>query len=187
MRTLSLVDCLELKFTGSILKEALCFGDVDNDGVSEFVVGNSDGELFIFKFDKCICRAFDLGCIAAVAVGDLLNIGRNFTVVITTEGYCHVFDVEDELKSPPEVVVTGSALGDSTAKNGVGGDGLRVIQQFHSQRIVANTKAIFLADVDDDGMIELVCGLTDRVLRTYKWNPNPVSQKYFTYTNYFLP
>lgn len=169
MKTLSLVECLELKFTGSILKEALCFGDVDNDGVSELVVGTSDGELFIYKHDKCICRAFDLGCISAVAVGDLLNVKKNSTIVITTEGYCHIFDVEEELRSNFELI------GGTSPTGNVQFNDCKVIQQFHSQRIVANTKAIFLADVDDDGLIELVCGLTDRVLRTYKWNSEPVS------------
>lgn len=43
MKTLSLVDCLELKFPGNILKEALCFGDVDNDGFNEIIAGNTDG------------------------------------------------------------------------------------------------------------------------------------------------
>jgi hypothetical protein len=182
MKTLSLVDCLELKFSGSILKEALCLGDVDNDGASELVVGNSDGELFIFKDDKCICRAFDLGCIAAVAVGDLLNINKNVTVVITTEGYCHVFDIEDELRAPilecfSTFKQNSSITGSITSTENFQSSDSRVIQQFHSQRIVANTKAIFLADVNDDGLIELVCGLTDRVLRTYKWNPEPVRKR----------
>lgn len=171
MKTLSLVDCLELKFNGVIMKEALALGDVDNDGINELVVGNSGGEMFVFKGNKCVCRAFDLGCVAAVAVGDLLNIHRNVTVIVTTEGYCHVFDVEEELQVTRQDHQSGSGGSLDNSKDCLDA---RIIQQFHSQRIVANTKAVFLADVNDDGLIELVCGLTDRVLRTYKWNPEPV-------------
>jgi hypothetical protein len=188
MRTLSLVDCIELKFPGNILKEAMSFGDVDNDGANELIVGNTDGELLIFKDQKCICRAFDLGCIVAIAVGDLLNIGKNVTVVVTTEGYCHVFDVEDELSSAPpmgpeeDVSIKREPSVRSLSVESVSGTtnpadmDYRVIQQFHTQRIVSNTKIMFLADVNDDGMTELVLGLTDRIVRTYKWNPEPAPQ-----------
>jgi len=193
MKTLSLVDCVELKFPGNILKEALCFGDVDNDGANELIVGTTDGELIIFKDKKCICRAFDLGCIVSIAVGDLLNIGKNVTVVVTTEGYCHVFDVEDELSAP--VIIPDEDNGREPSMSSLSLDNIsipvnpmdyRVIQQFHTQRIVSNTKIMLLADVNDDGLVELILGLTDRVVRTYKWNPQPVSQYGVYYRYHYL-
>lgn len=39
----------------------------------------------------------------------------------------------------------------------------------HKQRIPANTKDIILADIDGDGLTEMVLGLTDRVVRSYRW------------------
>lgn len=41
-----------------------------------------------------------------------------------------------------------------------------------SQRIPANTKDALLEDIDGDDSIELVLGLTDRVVRSYRWCPN---------------
>lgn len=39
----------------------------------------------------------------------------------------------------------------------------------YEQRMPANCKELLLADLDGDGHNELIIGLTDRVLRTYKW------------------
>lgn len=47
----------------------------------------------------------------------------------------------------------------------------------HRQRIPANCKDIILADIDGDGSVELVLGLTDRVVRSYRWYSSPYVQK----------
>lgn len=39
----------------------------------------------------------------------------------------------------------------------------------YDQRMPANCKELLLADLDGDGQNEIIIGLTDRVLRTYKW------------------
>jgi len=165
MRTLSLVDCVVLKFSGSILKNAICFGDVDNDGLNEFVIGSSEGELSIYREDQCVCTATDLGTIAAVAVGDLLNVSKNFLVAVTVEGWCHVFDVESELASLDRafLVTEGDAAPQFLRPD------TSLIWPYHSQRIPPNTKTLHLGDVNGDGLIEMVLGLTDRVVRTYQW------------------
>lgn len=49
MRTISLANCLEFEFTGSVLRKGLTLGDVDNDGFNELVIGNIAGEVAIFK------------------------------------------------------------------------------------------------------------------------------------------
>ena len=164
MRTLSLVDCVELKFSGSVLKNSVCFGDCDNDGFSEFIIGSSDGELLISRDDKCICGASDLGTIAAVAVGDLLNISKNVLVVITVEGWCHVFDVEAELSA-----LERSGMDEVDAPPQFLPPTHLIIWPFHSQRIPPNTKTLNLGDVNGDGLLEMIVGLTDRVVRTYQW------------------
>ncbi|XP_034939302.1 KICSTOR complex protein ITFG2-like isoform X2 [Chelonus insularis] len=42
----------------------------------------------------------------------------------------------------------------------------------HLQRIPTNTKFILIADVDRDGANEMIIGLTDRVVRSYRWSSN---------------
>lgn len=51
------------------------------------------------------------------------------------------------------------------------------LELIHKQRIPANCKDIILADIDGDGMIEMVLGLTDRVVRSYRWYNSPYTQK----------
>lgn len=40
----------------------------------------------------------------------------------------------------------------------------------HVQRIPTNTKVVIVADVDRDGANEMIIGLTDRVVRSYRWS-----------------
>lgn len=47
----------------------------------------------------------------------------------------------------------------------------------YKQRIPANSKDIILADIDGDGLVEMVLGLTDRVVRSYRWYSSPYTQK----------
>jgi len=49
MRAVSFVDRLELDFSGSVFKNAITLGDVDDDGMHELVVGNQNGDVYIFK------------------------------------------------------------------------------------------------------------------------------------------
>uniref|UniRef100_A0A0K2V703 Uncharacterized protein n=2 Tax=Lepeophtheirus salmonis TaxID=72036 RepID=A0A0K2V703_LEPSM len=48
----------------------------------------------------------------------------------------------------------------------------QVIKYIYKQRVPANVKDIILDDVDGDGKIELLVVLTDRVIRTYRWEFN---------------
>ena len=40
----------------------------------------------------------------------------------------------------------------------------------HVQRIPPNTKIVLVADIDNDGLNEMIIGLTDRVVRSYRWS-----------------
>lgn len=42
----------------------------------------------------------------------------------------------------------------------------------HVQRIPTNTKVVLVADIDKDGANEMILGLTDRVVRSYRWSSN---------------
>jgi len=149
MRAVSFVDRIELDFSGSVFKNAITLGDVDNDGMYELVVGNQNGEVFIFKGtnNKYWRRACDLGMVTALVIGDVFNKGANSLVAVNGEGWCYIFDF--------------------TAEN----EG-ELMRPTHVQRIPANAKVLLLHDVNADGLLELVIGLTDRVVRTYQWTKN---------------
>lgn len=65
MRAVSFVERLEFDFPGSVFRNGLAFGDVDNDNCNELVVGNECGEVCIFKgtSNKCWRKACDLGMV----------------------------------------------------------------------------------------------------------------------------
>lgn len=151
MRVVSFVNDLEFEFDGNVSKNAICLGDVDNDGQNELIVGNEKGVLAIFKGEKTrpIYVMTDLGMLTAVAVGDVFNFGCNVLVAITGCGICYIYDFEN------------IQLGDSVDTG--------EIQPVHVQHIPANVKDILIEDINGDGLAEMVVGLTDRVVRTYRW------------------
>ncbi|KAK7081609.1 integrin alpha FG-GAP repeat-containing protein 2 [Halocaridina rubra] len=151
MRVVSFVNPLEFEFEGTVCKNAVCLGDIDNDGQNELVVGNEKGTLAIFKGEKShpVEVIHVLGMLTAVAVGDVCNLGHNVLVAVTGCGICYIYDFENGLG------------GDPTEK----GD----LQPIHVQHIPANVKDIIIEDINGDGLAEMVVGLTDRVVRTYRW------------------
>lgn len=49
MRAVCFVKRIQWELPGTIFRHAIAFGDVDNDGDNELIVGTAEGELFIFK------------------------------------------------------------------------------------------------------------------------------------------
>ena len=148
MRVVSFVDHLELEFEGNVLKNAVCLGDVDNNGLNELVVGNEKGDVAIFKGDctkpyYCCCCT---GMITAVAIGDICNIGKNMLVVITNCGFLYIFDFEEGKSSEKKPAIP-----------------------IHKQHLPANIKTALIGDINGDGLSELVVAMTDRVVRAYGW------------------
>jgi hypothetical protein len=90
MRSVCFVDHLEFEFSGSIFKNAITLGDVDNDGEMELIVGNMSGDLIIYKHDKVWQKINNLGMITAVGVGDIMNCGSNALVIVCGDGWCHI-------------------------------------------------------------------------------------------------
>ena len=129
MRAVSFVDRLELDYSGSVFKNAITLGDVDNDGMHELVVGNQNGDVLIFKGtgNKCWRKACDLGMVTAVVIGDVFNKGANSLVVVNGEGWCYIFDLMAENEG-------------------------ELMKATHVQRIPANAKVLLLHDVNSDGL-----------------------------------
>ncbi|KAL3184724.1 hypothetical protein MRX96_005829 [Rhipicephalus microplus] len=169
MRAVSFLDKVEYEFVGNFLQHAICLGDVDNDKNIELVAGNLQGDLAVFKFQqpRPWALASNLGggdaalvrmrwpekthfvfAVAAVIVGDILNDSQNKVLSISCDGWCHMFALQADTNE----------------------DDRKQLQPFHSQRLPANTKMALLADINKDGKMELILGLTDRVVRTYQWS-----------------
>ena len=49
MRSISLVNKLEVDYKGSLFKSAICLVDIDEDGLNELCVGFTNGELHAYK------------------------------------------------------------------------------------------------------------------------------------------
>lgn len=152
MRSVTFVDRLTLEVEGTVAQNGICLGDISGDGNHELIVGNEAGELFIFKGSRVMpwLRCTDLGFITAIGVGDLLGLGHSVLVVASGCGWLNIFDLSEEL-APLE------------------GEPSRHILPIHTQRVPANVKDLILCDVTGKGVIELVVSLTDRVVRTYRW------------------
>ncbi|XP_014273430.1 KICSTOR complex protein ITFG2 isoform X1 [Halyomorpha halys] len=147
MRSVCFVDKIELDFSGNILADAIALGDIDNDGENELVVGTINGELSIFKGEKLWQTIFGLGMIASVGVGDIMNCGSNAVVAISGEGWCHFYMCINQNK--PNIC--------------------EKLQLVYQRRIPTNAKVMVLGDIQGDGQTDLIVGLTDRVVRIYRW------------------
>ncbi|KAF5297396.1 hypothetical protein FQR65_LT01327 [Abscondita terminalis] len=188
MRAISLVDHFEFDFSGNVLKRGLTLGDIDNDGLNELVVGGENGDLIVFKGGNKWVSLTGLGFISSVVVGDILNCGKNSLVVITADGWCYIYNVSIETEvqvdegvdqvdgqmfSSESVESEKSSETKSYSSESVANTSLEKekveLKRVHVQRIPANTKDVLLADIDGDGSLELVIGLTDRVVRSYRW------------------
>lgn len=208
MRAISLVKKIEFEFAGNVVRNALTLGDVDNDGCIELIVGNDQGEIAIFKGRKKEQTITNLSFITCVAVGDVRNENRNSLVVVTTDGWCYIYEVplqmpedntednsnvEDETKTSTDEVdgqiqsssnvptsSTNTETQSSSESTSHGEKSSNSKEQLknslvcvHMQRIPANVKNIVLGDVDGDGLNEMVLGLTDRVVRSYRFIKDP--------------
>ncbi|EEC10228.1 integrin alpha repeat domain-containing protein, putative, partial [Ixodes scapularis] len=149
MRAVSFLDKVEYEFVGNFLQDAICLGDADNDKGIELVAANLHGDLAVFKYrqSRPWATASDLGAVASIVVGEITNDSQNKIVSISCDGWCNIFALQSDATEEER----------------------KHMAPLHSQRLPANTKMALLADINGDGKVELILGLTDRVVRTYQW------------------
>ncbi|XP_012217646.2 KICSTOR complex protein ITFG2 [Linepithema humile] len=192
MRAVSFVKRLQWELPGTVCRHGLTIGDVDNDGDNELVVGTAEGELYIFKGSELWQKITGLGLITSVAIGDIFNYGCNALVVICGDGWTHIF-YSPRSVNPNNINILGQYTGKdineqdnfkvntdtANFQNSEHVDNTNEINELsgkmecvHVQRIPTNTKIVLIADVDKDGANEMILGLTDRVVRSYRWSSN---------------
>ncbi|XP_044750149.1 KICSTOR complex protein ITFG2 isoform X1 [Coccinella septempunctata] len=193
MRAISLVNRIEFEFRGNVARNAIVLGDLDNDGSNELVIGSDNGKVAIFKGRKNFQVLSNFSFVSCIAIGDIFNEKSNNLVIVTADGWCYIYKavLRKKVVEFEETAAEDVDTVDGQVFSGESTDGLKdehflsgkfskeiededemVLTCVHTQRIPANSKDILLADVDGDGALEMVLGLTDRVVRSYKWIPN---------------
>ncbi|XP_020293872.1 integrin-alpha FG-GAP repeat-containing protein 2-like isoform X1 [Pseudomyrmex gracilis] len=183
MRAVNFVKRLHWELPGTVCRHGLTIGDVDNDCDNELVVGTAEGELYIFKGLELWQKIAGLGLITSIAIGDIFNYGRNALVVICGDGWTHIFysprSVNPNNKQEHEQDNFKASIELPNSQSSDYSNNLSEINELsgkmecvHVQRIPTNTKIVLIADIDRDGANEMILGLTDRVVRSYRWSSN---------------
>lgn len=163
-RTVSFVDRIEVDFDGNLFNQAITLADIDNDKANELIVGNTEGDLAIFKGTNRtpwkVCT--DLGMVTCIGVGDVYGKGKNILVVLTAEGWCYLFELKGD-----------SSSGEIGKDNEEELD--KILKPSFTQHLPANGKVLLIDDIDGDGQTEVVIGYSDRVVRCFTWS---VSQEH---------
>ncbi|XP_051157692.1 KICSTOR complex protein ITFG2-like [Leptopilina boulardi] len=194
MRAVCFVNKLCWELPGTVFRHGLMIGDVDNDGENELVVGTAEGCLHIFKGTELWQKISGLGLISCLTIGDIFNSGKNALVVICDDGWVHIYYNDQpqintfftsntssfggnkfELKKTTEPINRSQKEKniESTEKTGTSQETIDLPEKLscvHVQRIPTNTKVVLVADIDKDGLNEMIIGLTDRVVRSYRWS-----------------
>eukprot|EP00127_Corallochytrium_limacisporum_P006519 Clim_evm50s229 gene=Clim_evmTU50s229 len=157
MRTLSFVHKIIVPFPGKIIPNAITFGDVDNDGRGELVIGNVEGLLYIIKGRSTKpWLIFDsMGSITVVRFMKISRTGPNYLCVITAEGSLFICN-SNRLREGLEVAQKQSP--DDAVKT--------IFGEPHPVNI--NIRSAVCADFDGDGRNELAVGRTDRKVHFYR-------------------
>ena len=157
MRTVSFVERIEIEFHGNIITQTMVLADVDNDLANELVVGNIEGQIAVFKGDNSTPwkKTSVSGMLTCLAVGEIHIPNKNSLVCITAEGWCYVYDVSSHVSIQSQNLST---------------DDNSQFAPVFTQELPANARVMCLADIDSDGLIEMVIGYSDRVVRAFKWH-----------------
>ncbi|XP_030844749.1 KICSTOR complex protein ITFG2-like [Strongylocentrotus purpuratus] len=178
MRSVVFVEKIELDFSGNIFANALVLGDVDNDSLHELMVGSVDGELWIYKGDNTVpfATASNLGMIVCTEIADVCNTNKNVAVVLCADGLCYLYAIDKQSFADRQPQEGKQAESAPNTSDGQGAEETPqetrkplALTPFHTQHLPANSKVVLVADIDNDGQLELVIGYTDRVVQAYRW------------------
>ena len=141
-RSAPFVDRLSIPYSGNITNNAICLGDCNNDGCYELCVGNSQGDLSIFRGlnEESWKKCSNLGHIVTVSCGDLLNRGQNVISVISADGHFRIFDLQQQQQY--EAVMESSG-GSRSSSEEVGES--KTIKPCFYQRLPPNIKQAQIA------------------------------------------
>ncbi|KAI7685417.1 hypothetical protein SSS_00207 [Sarcoptes scabiei] len=193
IRSISLADSIQFEFEGNSSKHSIVLGDCDNDGRNELVIGTLNSELLVFKDDcrKPYASSKDLGMIACVLIGDILNSGLNHIISLSIEGFLKILKLSNGNQSDPlgplnEATLFRKSTASTTSSipsmklppiiadsennphMSSSSTPVAVLSLVHQQQIQANAMSALLVDLDNDENKELVVALSDRVIRCYR-------------------
>jgi hypothetical protein len=77
MRSVELDAHFTFNFPGSVDTNAICVGDFDNDGENELIMGNTKGELAIFKGTQVII-SMNGSLVHEISINNTVGVARNF-------------------------------------------------------------------------------------------------------------
>ncbi|XP_012259627.2 KICSTOR complex protein ITFG2-like [Athalia rosae] len=148
------------KITGLGLITSLTIGDIFNYGRNALVVICGDGWVHIFYSPRPV----------------------NPTISLSSPGIPPAIKefIPQEQSGPTVTVDVATGMGsmmnsmssDQLDSGGETNEPSGKMECVYVQRIPTNTKVVLLADIDKDGAMELILGLTDRVVRSYRWSSN---------------
>lgn len=166
MRSISLVQKLEVDYKGSIFKNAVCLVDIDGDGCNEFCIGFTNGDLQAYKgHDRArpwkVSKG--LGSLVVLCGGAVRSPEETLLCTLNSEGRCSLFDAKDHVDDD---FLNASYEGSYCSRPSSPTNELRLI---HKECLLPNAKVAILEDIDNDGIAELIVGYTDRYVRIFKW------------------
>jgi len=177
MRSISLVEKIELDYKGSVFQNGMCLLDIDNDEHNEICVCNTDGDLYVFKGIESNKPCFvnkDIGSIVILCGGRLTNDGDNVLCAIDTEGYTSVYNTD--IHNGDNTINVEETLSKSPSDSFSTSTSPKELNLYHKEKLSPNSKVGLLQDIDNDGKAELIIGYTDRFVRIFKWQVNDSPQ-----------
>ncbi|XP_065652250.1 KICSTOR complex protein ITFG2 isoform X2 [Hydra vulgaris] len=162
MRSISLVQKVEIDFKGTVFQNAVALVDVDNDGHNELCVSNTNGDLHIYKGiqSKQVWQAKGLGSVMVLCGGCLRDSDEVVLITLDREGRCHMFDAPNQINKTAKECLLPKDFSELSTD-------LRILS---IDKLASNAKVAIVEDIDDDGVAELIIGSTDRFVRIYKWS-----------------
>lgn len=154
---------------------ACVIGDITNVGKNHVIAINTEGWLYIFDTDivKPDSRSVSVSQNSNTILTDTseqhsIATSGNDQQINKTNGHKISTNSDQSSGSSKDKLDIGDRK-ETSCKLAQNNGSPRELIPTYEQRMPANSRVMLLADLDGDKLIELIIGLTDRVLRTYRW------------------